>query len=486
MLINKLYFVNNIAKILVFNAIIIMGDKMQLVKINKQIFREYDIRAIYNEDFNEDVAYTIGRSFGTYIKGREQYKVLVGHDNRSSSLSMSEALIKGITDSGMNVIDLGLVTTPMYYFARKYFNIAAGIMVTASHNPKEYNGFKLAFDDFGNAFGAMIEDFRMFTDKLEFDTGHGEVVKYDIKEPYINNIKESINLGDKQIKAVIDCGNGTASTIIRDVFSRFNVDTEYLYCDSDPEFPNHIPDPAVGANMVDLGNKVKELKYDIGIGIDGDADRVGITDEQGKFISADLIMLMIYRDIVPNMKNKKALFDVKCSKALIEGVEKLGLEPVMNRTGNSYCNKKMQDGDFDFGGEYSGHVYFRDRYQGFDDGIYAALRIIEILSKTEKSVSELLKDVPKYYSTEEIKIEVREDNKFKIIDALEQYVVAKGYKYENIDGIRAEFENGWALMRASNTGPNLTVRFEAKTRDELENIKEEFMEEIDKQKDLLS
>ena len=458
---------------------------MELVKINKQIFREYDIRGIYNEDLNENVAYTIGRSFGTYIKGREHYKVLVGHDNRTSSPELSSALIKGITDSGMNVIDLGLVTTPMYYFARKYFNIAAGIMVTASHNPKEYNGFKLAFDDFGNAFGAMIEDFRLFTDKLEFDTGHGEVVKHDIKKAYIDNIEESISLGDKKIKAVIDCGNGTAGTIIRDVFARFNIDTEYLYCDSDPDFPNHVPDPAVSANMVDLGNKVKELKYDIGIGIDGDADRVGITDENGKFISADLIMLMIYRNIAPNMKNKKALFDVKCSRALIDGVEALGLEPVMNRTGNSYCNKKMQDGNFDFGGEYSGHVFFRDRYQGFDDGIYAALRIIEILSKTEESVSDLLKDVPKYYSTEEIKIEVREDNKFKIIDALEQYVIAKDYKYESIDGIRVEFENGWALMRASNTGPNLTVRFEAKTRDELENIKEEFMNEIDKQKNII-
>ena len=459
---------------------------MQIVDINKHIFREYDIRGIYNEDLTEDVAYTIGRSFGTYIKGRGHYKVLTGHDNRNSSPELSKALIKGIMDSGMNVIDLGLVTTPMYYFARKYFNIAAGIMVTASHNPKEYNGFKMAFDDFGNAYGPMIEDFRMFTAKKEFDTGTGEVVKYDIKEAYINNIEESIKLGDKKIKAVIDCGNGTASTIIKDVFVRFNIDTEYIYSDSNPDFPNHIPDPAVGANMVDLGSKVKELKYDIGIGIDGDADRVGITDENGKFVSADLIMLMIYRDIAPTMKNKKALFDVKCSRALIDGITKLGLEPVMNRTGNSYCNKKMQDGNFDFGGEYSGHVFFRDRYQGFDDGIYAALRIVEILSKTDKTVSELLKDVPKYYSTEEIKIKVTEDNKFKIIDALEQYVVSKNYKYENIDGIRVEFPHSWALMRASNTGPNLTVRFEASTSDELEKIKEEFLAEIDKQKNILN
>ena len=453
---------------------------MEITKINEQIFREYDIRGIYEEDLNEDVAYTIGRSFGTYIKGREQTKVLVGHDNRKSSPVLAEALIKGLNDSGMNVVDLGLVTTPMYYFARKYYNINPGIMITASHNPKEYNGFKVAFDAFGNAFGEMIENFKMFTNKLEFDSGEGKTIKADIKKPYIENIKEHINLGPKKIKVVVDCGNGTASEVIRDVFKEFDLETEYLYCDSNPDFPNHTPDPSVSEYMPDLGEKVKELKFDLGIGIDGDADRVGMTDENGKFISADIIMLLIYRDLAKTMKTKKALFDVKCSRALIDDVKKLGLEPVMNRTGNSYCNKTMQDGNFDFGGEYSGHLFFRDRYQGFDDGIYGALRIIEILSKTDKTVSELLADIPKYYSTGEVKIKVREDNKFAIVAALKEYVVNKNYNYENIDGIRVEFENSWALVRASNTGPNLTVRFEASSEEELEKIQKEFMDEINK------
>lgn len=451
---------------------------MKLKKVKEHIFREYDIRGIYGEDLDEDVAYTIGRSFGTYIKGREEVKVLVGHDNRTSSPVLADALIKGITDSGMNVIDLGLVTTPMYYFARKYYNINPGIMITASHNPKEYNGFKLAFDDFGNAYGEYIESFKLFTNNLEFDTGEGKEIKADIKEAYIKNLKEHISLGSKKVKVVIDCGNGTASTFIKDIFKEFNVTAEYIYCDSDPDFPNHIPDPSVSEYMEDLGKKVGELKFDLGIGIDGDADRVGVVLENGKFISADIIMLLIYRNLVRTMKTKKALFDVKCSRTLIDEVKKLGLEPVMNRTGNSYCNKKMQDGNFDFGGEYSGHLFFRDRYQGFDDGIYAALRIIEILSKTDKKISELIEGISKYYSTGEIKVKVREDNKFQIVEKLKDYVIKKGYNYENIDGIRVEFPNAWALIRASNTGPNLTVRFEASTEKELKKLEKEFMDKI--------
>lgn len=451
---------------------------MRIKKVDKHIFREYDIRGIYNEDLNEDDAYTIGKSFGTYIKGREHYKVLVGHDNRLSSPSLSNALIKGLTDSKMNVIDLGLVTTPMYYFARKYLNIPAGIMVTASHNPKEYNGFKMAFDDFGNAYGKMIEDFYFFTNNGQFDSGSGEVVKFDIKNEYIKNIIKCTNLGNRKLNVVFDCGNGTGSLFIKDIVKNFNINAKYLYCDSNPEFPNHIPDPAVSENMKDLGEMVKKENFDVGIGIDGDADRVGLVLENGQFIPADLIMLIIYRNIYKNMKTKKALFDVKCSRTLIDEVEKLNLEAVMNRTGNSYCNKAMQDGNFDFGGEYSGHLFFRDKYQGFDDGIYAGLRILEILSHTDKKISELLGGINKYYSTEEIKIKVSEDNKFKIIEDLKEYVSSKEYKFEDIDGIRVEFPNSWALLRASNTGPNLTVRFEAKTKEELEEIKKEFMDEI--------
>jgi len=233
--------------------------------------------------------------------------------------------------------------------------------------------------------------------------------------------------------------------------------------------------------MIDLGKKVRETNADFGIGIDGDADRVGVVDENGKFITADLLMLIIYRYLDKNLKNRKGLFDVKCSRTLIDGLNQINIEPVMNRTGNSYQNIKMQEGNFDFGGEYSGHFYFRDKYQGFDDGIYAGLRIIELLSKTDKKFSDLLDNTNKYYSTEETKIKVTEENKFDIVNKVKAYADKKGYKYEDIDGVRVEFDDSWGLIRASNTGPNLTIRFEAKTEDRLKEIEEEFTNEINNQ-----
>ncbi len=461
---------------------------MKLTKnINPNIFREYDLRAIAEEDLSDDVVYTIGRSFGSYIQESYNYKVIVGHDNRTTSPRIKKALVKGLIESGVSVIDLGIVTTPMYYYSKIYYNIYTGIMITASHNPKEYNGFKISFSELGNAYGKLIENFKDYTYKQNFSQGTGEIVKADVRKAYLENIQSKIKLKDRKVKVVVDCGNGTGSIIIKDVLNMFDIEYDLIYCDSNPEFPNHIPDPAVGANMIDLGERVKKLGYDFGIGIDGDADRVGIVDENGQFITADLIMLIIYRNIVNNMHNKKALFDVKCSRALIDGLKELNLKPIMNRTGNSYCNLKMQENlddptdDFDFGGEYSGHLFFRDRYQGFDDGIYAALRLIEILSATEKKFSDLLEGVNKYYSTEELKVKVTEDNKFDIVSAIKDYVIEKAYRYEDIDGVRAEFDNGWALIRASNTGPNLTVRFEATSEEELNKIQREFMEQINKE-----
>ena len=291
---------------------------MELTKdINKNIFREYDIRGVFGKDLNEDVAYTIGKSFGSYIKRFDVNETIIGYDNRLSSPTLSKALIKGILETGINVINLGLVTTPMYYYARKYFNIKTGIMITASHNPKDDNGFKIAFDEISNAYGKLISDFCDFTLEGHFIDGYGVEINKDIREEYINLIKKSLNLGDKKIKAVLDCGNGTGSIIIKEIFDELDIEYYPLYCDSDGNFPNHHPDPSVAKNMKDLSKKVKELCYDIGIGIDGDADRVGIVDEKGNIVAADLYMLIVARNIVNDMKNKKLMFDVKCSKTLI-------------------------------------------------------------------------------------------------------------------------------------------------------------------------
>ena len=452
---------------------------MNLTKeINPHIFREYDIRAIAEEELSNDVCYTIGRSFGSFVKEKQNEKVLVGHDNRMSSPRISACIIQGLLESGIDVIDLGLITTPIMYFAKRYYDIPACIMITASHNTKEYNGFKLSFSKERSAYGPQIEELKNYTFNQKFKEGLGKCEERNIKKAYFENIKKSINLGSRKVKVVIDCGNGTGSVIIRDILDMFNIEYELLYCDSDPTFPNHTADPAVSANMIDLSKKVKETKADFGIGIDGDADRVGVVDENGKYLTADLVMLIIYRSLAKTMKNKKGLLDVKCSRTLIDGLKDLGIEPIMNRTGAVYCNVRANKENLDFSGEYSGHFTFRDKYPGFDDGIYAGLRLIEILSNSNKKFSNLLDNINKYYSTEELKIKVTEENKFEIVNQILNYVKEKQYNYEDIDGVRVEFENAWALVRASNTGPNLTVRFEAKTKEELQKIQKEFETKI--------
>ena len=447
---------------------------MNIVKINDEIFREYDVRGIYGKDLDIDVAYTFGRSFGSYIQTMGNHEVIIGNDNRESGPILSNGLIKGLLSTGVHVINLGLVTTPMYYYAKKKNNIQAGIMITASHNPREYNGFKISFNDKGNACGKAITDFRDYTNANNFINGNGYITTMNIRDEYLEEVKKSVDLGSRRVKVVYDCGNGTGSIIVKDILDMFDIDYELLYCDSDPTFPNHHPDPCVHENLKDLGNKVRELGYDLGIGIDGDADRVGLVDENGNVVSNDLIMLIVYRSMVNVMKKKKAIYDVKCSKTLIDEIEKLGLEGTMNRTGNSYMNLAINEGDYDFGGEYSGHLWFRDKWPGFDDGIYAGLRLIEILSKTNDKVSDLLANINHYYSTEELKFKADDNIKFDVIEKVKQYCINKNYNIITVDGVRVTFDDGWALVRASNTGPNITVRFEAKTEERLQAIQKEF------------
>lgn len=456
--------------------------------INPNIFRGYDIRAIYGKDLDENIAYTIGLAYAKYIRNNGYDRCVVGRDNRSSSLPLSEALIQGIIEGdNIEVIDIGLVTTPMYYYGQIFLNdgknIMPGIMITASHNPKEYNGMKMTVNDFGNACGEMIQQFRRFVEensKKEVNNEReviGHVVKENVREGYLNLVKKSIDLGDKKIKVVVDTANGTASIIAQEMFDMFKDKIEMipLYMESDSEFPNHHPDPSVESNNEDLKKAVLENKADLGIGIDGDGDRVGIIDENGKMIFADFYAIIIWRYLMDKVTNKKALFDVKCTKSLADEIEKLGGTPVCYRTGNSYMKAKMRDDDFMFGSELSGHVWFRDKWPNIDDGLYAGLRLIEIMSKTGKSITEMLEGINKYYSTPEIKFEASDDVKFKIIEKIKEYCIDKGYKINDIDGVRAEFDNGWALVRASNTGPNITARFEGKTEEDMEKIKDEFI-----------
>jgi len=396
------------------------------------------------------------------------------YDNRISSPIIFESLKKGLLETGVDVTSLGLVTTPMYYFAKKEYEFDCGIMITASHNPKEYNGYKISFDKIGNAYGEKIQDFKRFLLKGEFVTGNGTFKELDIKEEYINLFKHSLDIGFRKVKVVVDAGNGTGSIIIKDILDALGITYCLIYCTSDPTFPNHHPDPSVPENMAVLSSKVVELGYHLGIAFDGDADRIGLVDELGNIIQADMIMDIFYRDLKDKMPVKKAIYDVKCSNALVHDLKKMGYQTLMYRTGNSYMNAKINEDNYTFGGEFSGHLWFRDRFPGFDDGIYAGLRLVELLSNTDKSISMLLSDTEKFISTKEIKIKVTDETKFKIVDYVKEYAKEKNYTFYDIDGVRIEFPDGFALVRASNTGPDLTVRFEARTEERLTEIKEEF------------
>lgn len=453
-------------------------------KINSAIFREYDIRGIYEKDIDEDVAYTIGRAFGSYIRELGERKAVLGHDNRGSYMEIYPALEQGILDSGVNVLSLGLVTTPMHNFAKIYYDVNAGIMVTASHNSKEYNGFKMSVRKEDSLYGEELRAFKDYLDCYNFMDGQGSVINEDVFPAYLDNLKKSLKFGNRKVKVVVDCGNGTGSLFIENILKEFNVEYDLLYCESDFNFPNHIPDPAVKDNLHDLGIRVKELGYDLGVAVDGDADRCGLVLEDGTFVSADMIMILFYRSLADKMEVKKGVFDVKCSMSLIDEIKKLGLEPCMNRTGSVYCRSYVNDNNLEFGGEYSGHLFFRDRYLGFDDGIYGILRIIELLSYTDKEISDLFENVKHYFSTEEIKIRVTDINKFKIVDGVIDYAKEKKYEYSLVDGIRVIFDDGWALVRASNTGPDLTVRFEAISKNRLKELQNEFTSVVDNLKNI--
>ena len=442
--------------------------------INKNIFRGYDIRGIYPTELDEDTAYSVGLGFGSYIKSLGKTTCVVGHDNRLSGLNLYEALMQGIMETGIDIISLGLCTTPMYYYACIKLKVYSGVMVTASHNPKDDNGFKFAFDESGNCKGQEIQDFMNYIIKGEFSKGYGHVREYDIKKEYFELFKQCLDFGQRKVKVVIDPGNGTSAIIAKELYSMFPIDLIEINGESDGHFPNHHPDPCVEENLEQLKQKVLETNADLGLGFDGDGDRMGLISNTGKFIPTDKYMIIFIRSMINNVKKKAFLYDVKCSKCLKDEIEALGAEAVCYRTGNSYTKAACRDMDLPFGGELSGHVYFRDKWPGFDSGLYAGLRMLELLSKTDKTVDELLEGINNYYSTPEIKVPTADEKKFKVVDDVINYVKEKGYNYIDIDGARIEFNDGWALVRASNTGPNLTLRFEATSKERLEEIKNEF------------
>ena len=449
--------------------------------MNTKIFREYDIRGEYGKDFNEDFAYILGRSYASYIQ--EKYKqntVIVGRDNRLSSPILSEYLIKGLLESGATVIKLGLVTSPMCAYATKKLHNVFSIMITASHNPKEDNGFKFSLDKYGMARGEMIDEFKNYTLQNKFLDKEGTLKTIDIYPYYISHIASNIHLGDKKIKVILDPANGTTSPFLKDIFNELNIDYKIINKESDGNFPTHHPDPSIESNLSQLRDEVLNNKADLGIGYDGDGDRLGIIDELGTFIPADKFMIIAVRDLINKTDDKRFLFDVKSSKALEDEIIKLGGTPICYRVGgHSYIRTKVNKDGIIFGGELSGHIVYNDRCDGIDDGTYASLRLIEILSKTDKPLSQLLNGITKYYNTPEIKIKIKDEIKFQIVETIKQQAIEKNYTINDIDGVRITFEDSWVLVRASNTGPNLTVRFEAQTEEKLESLKKEYLDLIE-------
>ena len=452
------------------------------MEINKNMFREYDIRGVYNEDLNEEVCSLIGKAFGTKLVSLGIKTTVVACDNRLSSPILIKSMVDGIVSTGTNVKLLGVATTPMCYFAANYYNVNSSMMITASHNPKEYNGFKFSYNGEHNAYGDSVKEIYEIIMKGEFAKGDGVIEFCDITEPYINLVIDKLDFGNRKIKVVYDCGNGTSSVIVKDIFKRIKDKVEYIgiFDESDGNFPNHHPDPCVEENLVSLKKKVLETKSDLGIGYDGDADRIGFVDEKGNMIDIDKFLIIMWKQLYNKVDKKECLFDVKCSKALEDELIKLGVKPIEYRTGNSYTRAASSKGDYPLSGELSGHVYFRDKWPGYDDGIYVGMRLIEMLSNTEKPLSSFLDDITKYYSTPELKVKVDDNKKFEIVSKIKDYAESKGYNYITIDGVKAKFEDGFALVRASNTGPNITMRFEATTESRLKELQEEFTNELNK------
>lgn len=450
------------------------------MKVNKLMFREYDIRGIYGEDIGEEVSYLIGRAFASKLTKLGLNKTVLAHDNRLSSPVIKKNLLKGLIDSGITVYDLGLASTPMCYFATNYYNVNTSMMITASHNPKEYNGFKFSYNGIHNAFGDQVREIYDIIERKDFVDGQGKVIPKDIRSEYIKLLTSNIKLGKRKIKVVYDCGNGTTSIIADDIFKQLNVEAIPLYNISDGSFPNHHPDPCVEENNRDLKEMVIKNKADLGVGFDGDGDRVGVIDEKGNMIDIDKYMIIMWRYLYDKVNKKEGFFDVKCTKALEDELIKLGVKPIETRTGNSYTRKISHDGNYPLGGELSGHVYYRDKFPGYDDGIYAGLRIVERLSHTNEKLSELLNGINKYYSTKELKIQVEDTKKFKIINKVKEYAISKNYNIVTLDGVKVKFNDGFALVRASNTGPNITMRYEGNTKIRLKEIEDEFNNIVEK------
>lgn len=447
-------------------------------KINPTIFREYDIRGIVGEDITPAVAEAIARAYAAYLAHDGVRQVIVGQDNRASSPNICDAVVKGLLASGCHVVDIGTVITPTFYFARVHYGVDGGVMITASHNPPEFNGFKLTHG-FGTIYGEDIQQIRRLADSGESVNGRGLVDVRDVVPVYRAMLRDKIQLGPRPLRVVVDCGNGTASLIAPGALQELGCEVICLYCDSDPRFPHHHPDPVQPANLRDLIKKVQEEEADVGIGFDGDGDRLGVVDDRGAIVWGDILMILYWREILPKHPGTVGIVEVKCSQALYDEIARLGGRPIFYRTGHSLIKAKMREVGAVFTGEMSGHMFFADEYFGYDDAVYAAARLLRSLSNTERPLSQLLADVPKYHATPEIRVDCADEVKFDIVRKMTERF-KQDHEVIDVDGARIQFGDGWGLVRASNTQPALVIRAEATTPGGLQRIKKVLEEELRK------
>ena len=444
--------------------------------ITEDIFRAYDIRGIVETALTPDAVRQIGQSFATEARNQNQSTVVIARDGRLSSPMLSQALSEGLRAGGCDVIDVGMVPTPVLYYATHKLETGTGIMITGSHNPPQYNGIKMMIDGhtlYGDGIKALYQT--IVDDKLA--SGEGSYHEQDVLADYVERITSDIKLA-KPMRVALDCGNGVAGVCATELFTKLGCEVTELFCDVDGTFPNHHPDPSKPENLEDLKKSVAENKLDIGLAFDGDGDRVGVIDNKQNVIWADRQMMLYAADVLERKPGAQIIFDIKSSTNLENVIKKLGGEPLMWKTGHSFIKAKMKETGAELAGEMSGHIFFKERWFGFDDGLYSAARMLEILSKRNEIASEVFAALPDSYNTPELQIQFEEGEHYKFMDKFKQEADFPGANISTIDGMRVNYAEGWGLVRPSNTTPCLVLRFEANTEAMLKEIQNTFRQQL--------
>ncbi len=438
------------------------------MNFNPKVFREYDVRGVVGSDLNDEFVRELGKAIGTYAGNRGVKSMTLGRDCRLSSEGYRSALMEGLMSTGIGVTDIGLCATPILYYSIRNLGTDGGVMITGSHNPPEFNGFKICVGP-DTIYGDQIQELRAIMETGKYRSGNGEKREKDVSGSYRDHIFENVKV-KKGLKVVIDAGNGVGGLFALPLLERYGCRVTCIYCDVDGRFPNHFPDPTVPENLAEVISSVKAGAADCGIAFDGDADRIGVVTDAGEILWGDELLLLFSRFILKENPGAAVIGEVKCSNRLFDDIAGHGGRPIMWKAGHSLIKGKMKEEKALLAGEMSGHLFFADRYYGYDDAIYAAMRLLEILSSSGEKLSSLLADVPRVFNTPEIRVDCPDSIKFKVVDALKDHFRAK-MDIIDIDGVRIPFRDGWGLIRASNTQPVLVLRFEAQSEGRLNEIR---------------